>query len=534
MRLLQPNPKAVARPMPSGALLPAAALLAIILLFLSAALTQAALEAPLGNIVVNTLADQFGADVNSCSLREAILTANANSNFGGCAGSGGSQTIALGAGAHTLSIGGNGDDTDAIGDLDVTASLSIVGLGPLSTTITASGAFSDRLVHIGPGVSVVISGVRLTGADARDNGFGAAIFTEGHLTLINSVVDNNTSSSTGGGIAVDPLGTALIQSSAITGNLANNAGGGIRAGGPITIMDSTIGDNGFVDADSRGGGISLANNAPLVLIRSVVSGNSAPVRGGGLSLGGGAVTIVDSTIRNNSAADSGGIILEKGSLVLRNTALISNSATSAAGMRVTNTLATLINSTVSGNIAQAGAGGIAVNTAGGRLYLYNSTIAGNTADAANTGGNGGGLNIQAGSVVSMTNSVLANNVDLGASGDSPDCFGTIHLVAYNHVESTAGCTTTGPATGNVTGSDPNLRALTANGGLTLSHLPNAGSPLIDSGDPAGCADPAGGVLLTDQRGFFRPVNGGSALRCDKGATERGSFQMRLALPMIAR
>jgi hypothetical protein len=320
----------------------------------------------------------------------------------------------------------------------------------------------------------------------------------------------------------------------IANNLAENAGGGIRASGPITITDSTISDNGFVDADSRGGAISLAGNAPLVLIRSGVSGNSAPVRGGGLSLAGGAVTIVDSTIRNNSAPDSGGIIIEKGSLVMRNSALISNSATSAAGMRVTNTLATLVNSTVSGNVAQAGAGGIAINTTSGRLYLYNTTIANNTTNAGASGGNGGGLNIQSGSVVSMTNSVLANNIDLGASGDSPDCFGTIHLVAYNHVESTAGCAITGPATGNVTGSDPNLRALANNGGPTLTHLPNAGSPLVDTGNPAGCAGPDGGILNTDQRGFSRPIYGGSALRCDKGSTERGSFQMRLGMPMIRR
>ncbi len=152
------------------------------------------------------------------------------------------------------------------------------------------------------------------------------------------------------------------------------------------------------------------------------------------------------------------------------------------------------------------------------MDLHNVSIVNNSADALNNGSNAGGIAIQSGSTVTMQNSVLANNSDLGTSGDTPDCFGSIVSAGYNHIESVAGCTITGDSTGNVTGSDPALGGLLNNGGNTLTRLPNAGSPLINSGNPAGCLDPQGATLIRDQRGFIRPAGG----RCDKGAVESGS------------
>ncbi|MEO6062948.1 MAG: choice-of-anchor Q domain-containing protein [Thermoflexales bacterium] len=491
-------------------------------------------DAPAGLIAVTTLSDQFGPDFDVCSLREAIQTANGNSTFGGCSGAGGSETIQLGAGNHILSFQGANDDTNAIGDLDVTTSMTIVGAGPLSTTISVASGFGDRVLHIGPGATLVMSGVRLFGAAQNVTQQGAVIQVQGVLRLSNCVVANGQTSLTGGGLAIE-VGGALIMDDCVVENNTAATGGGIRNQGVATITHSVIaGNDASGSSQAHAGGIATSSNGVLTLASSVVSGNSATQYAGGLDIKGERATIIDSTISGNSAPDSGGILLSAGSLLMRNSALISNTATSAAGMRITNTLATLINSTVSGNVAQAGAGGVAINTANGRLYLFNTTIANNTTDVLNNGSNGGGLSIQAGSHVSMTNSVLADNIDSGASNDSPDCFGAIHSEGYNHIESMANCTVSGNTTGNVTGSDPGLGGLKNNGGPTLSHMPNAGSSVIDSGDPAGCEDPAGGVLTTDQRGFFRPVNGGITSRCDKGSIERLSYLTRVMLPLIVR
>ncbi len=86
---------------------------------------------------------------------------------------------------------------------------------------------------------------------------------------------------------------------------------------------------------------------------------------------------------------------------------------------------------------------------------------------------------------------------------------------YNFVSSTTGCTIDGDTAGNLTGA-PALGALANDGGPTLTHLPNVGSPAIDAANPAGCTDFAGAALTKDQRGQARVVGG----RCDIGAVER--------------
>lgn len=79
-----------------------------------------------------------------------------------------------------------------------------------------------------------------------------------------------------------------------------------------------------------------------------------------------------------------------------------------------------------------------------------------------------------------------------------------------------------------------------NGGLAQTQALNASSPAIDAGDPTGCGDGQSGGLPRDQRGYLRPVDGGSGqTRCDLGAFEFGATapappEWRLYLPLIRR
>lgn len=157
---------------------------------------------------------------------------------------------------------------------------------------------------------------------------------------------------------------------------------------------------------------------------------------------------------------------------------------------------TMTNSTISGG----GTGIALVAPASGSglvdMALTSSTITG-ASTSVSVGSGTGSLSAQ--------NSIIANG--------TTECVGTLTSAGYNLVEGT--CTIAGDTTGNLTGVDPQLDALFDNGGPTLTHALNAGSPAIDAGSAGDC--PA-----TDQRGFSRPADGDgdTTAVCDIGAFEK--------------
>lgn len=124
---------------------------------------------------------------------------------------------------------------------------------------------------------------------------------------------------------------------------------------------------------------------------------------------------------------------------------------------------------------------------------------------------------------------MAGNVDTG--GQAPNCVGTITNNGYN-LDSGTTCGW-GFVTGSMSSTDPLIGPLANNGGLTLLHRLNPGSPAIDMGNIAGCTDSSGTPLSIDQRGVLRPINGDAVpgARCDIGAYE--AFPA-VYLPLILR
>ena len=105
--------------------------------------------------------------------------------------------------------------------------------------------------------------------------FTGGVLNQGTLTLRLSDVSDNV----GAGITND--GTLTLEATTVQGNSNNSGAGGISPlalGGILTVIDSTITDN---YSTSEGGGIDVGTGTATIL-NSTVSGNWADFAGGGI------------------------------------------------------------------------------------------------------------------------------------------------------------------------------------------------------------------------------------------------------------
>ena len=134
-------------------------------------------------INVTTAEDEFDTEPNTgCSLREAIQAANTGADFGGCTYSGeGDVVINLGAFASDLSFECTGADDNSCGDMDITTSLTIQGVGIHDSWIFADR--KDRIFDITGSANVTINDISLneaTPAAGEDGSNGVKlVFEEG-------------------------------------------------------------------------------------------------------------------------------------------------------------------------------------------------------------------------------------------------------------------------------------------------------------------------------------------------------------------
>lgn len=283
----------------------------------------------------------------------------------------------------------------------------------------------------------------------------------------------------------DPLGGAIdntIQGGPLTidhcifqGNIAG-VGGAINCGYSLTILNSTISNNSAAQA---GGGIYLIGSsftAPVTLTisGSTVADNSAQ-RGAGILLASqfsatASLSLIDSTLSGNQANDVGGGL-------------------SLSGPQLN---VTIRNATVSGNSAVNAGGGIALGNAGGIFLVQNSTV------TANSAGMGGGIRRTSGSMtVELESSIVAGNTAISSGADASTS-GTV--TAVKSLIGTGvgiGVLNADVTTSTLLGQPPLLGPLSNNGGPTRTHLPLSGSPAFDNGsNPANVAN--------DQRGTGFP------------------------------
>lgn len=291
----------------------------------------------LPNLTVTTNSDDVDATDFVTSLREAIIFAN--DPVTGLLADGDADNDGSANDTITFVEFPTATTIQLTGQLSISSSLTIDGLGADKLTISAAGT-GQRIFDItdfAPTLQdVTINGLTLTGGgttsaahfggavlnreklslvdlvvSGNSGSLGGGIFNSGELSLGGSVVKNNTSSNNfgtgdGGGLELTTGSVTRISSSEIYGNTAAGNGGGINALGELTIEDSTLANN---DA-FHGGGLSLNTTNMLSVLNSTFSGNSALQHGGGLANFGGLASgssIVSSTFTGNRG-DSDGIL----------------------------------------------------------------------------------------------------------------------------------------------------------------------------------------------------------------------------------
>jgi hypothetical protein len=390
-----------------------------------------------------------------CSLRAAVQTANSPMSPG-------LDMIEIPAGTYAFGAPLDGDDdAAALGDLDITDSVEIRGLG---SGATVDALLMDRVLHIPSG--------------------GPAV------TLTNLTITRGTPPET---------------------PFAMQHGAGIKhESGSLTIANSTITDNNAPGSSPRGGGIYSAGGTSLTLTDVNVNGNQAPqdasVSPG--AQGGGVYSLTPVTFTrvgiygNNANFGCGGICGGNG-----------------GGLFVGS--GTLTNVTISGNIAGgnamtgAGAGG-GLAAAGGTLTVVNSTIQRNY--AMGPGGVGGG-NIASGDGLFLRSTIVSDGETIDRAAGTENCGNdtgspTAFNSLGNNLEARAGqgasqCGLSPGVNGDLTATSAGLDPVLAfsAGSPTPTHALLPGSPAIDAGALTGPA--------TDQRGVSRP----QGPRCDIGAFE---------------
>ena len=223
------------------------------------------------------------ADGTTCSLRNAILSANQDSSVGGCTAGSGDDTINL---SHQVSI------NDALPELS--SDMTINGRGNrITADVSRHFTMSDG--------EVFINNLQLRGGVNTSNGGGSIRIWGGELQLRQTYFSGNTG---GGGGALHVRSTAAV-----------------------TILQSSFQNNtaGSSGTSSHGGAIEIVGTSAVEIRNSTFFNNKAFGKGGAIYLGGSGdlnmyhVTIWKNRTNVGSGDGAGGLHRDSGRLRFRNT-----------------------------------------------------------------------------------------------------------------------------------------------------------------------------------------------------------------------
>lgn len=397
--------------------------------------------------------------------------------------------------------------------------------------ITLDGGDQTRVLYTASGVNIGLTVRNLTiingnaafdpdGERAANQGGGIYSGFRNTLTVENVRFENNRARGErhpyhgGGAIAVDTTSVVVIRDSVFIGNRSPNGGAINNLLSRLTIERSEFRENRSTRADPGGGGAIYNDAGKLTIIDSLIIGNSAANLGGGIFtwanlsvpsikdyLG---KTVIRRTVIADNDANHGGGLWKGGSFILE---MFESSVTNNRAVKVGGGMSAtgpgpnfkIVNSTIAFNVVQQTGSGAGIFSANAKSTVKNSTIAYNTVpnDSSSVG-----AGIHA-SDITLTNTVVAYNT--GGWNNEWSCMGTIRNGGQN-------LQFPGKTCGGIPSRDAKLAA-----SLTPA-LPNVTigttqTLALLSGSPA--LNKAKDCPGKDQRGVIRPQGDG----CDIGAWE---------------
>ncbi|NOT59061.1 MAG: CSLREA domain-containing protein, partial [Acidobacteria bacterium] len=291
-------------------------------------------------LVVTTLADENGANLSACSLREAIIAANTNAAFGGCgAGQVGYDTIGFSItpapSAYTINVNTNLPDlTEAVylngatGDAAFPR-VEIHGAGTATTStglrVFANHCYLRNLVVNNCATQIVLQGgarsviencylgTNATGAASAGGQIGVSVSNGATLNRIGATGVNQPNVVSGNStVGVEFVGDTVASNSA-SGNLIGTNPTGVTAvpnGTGVRMRDGASfnsATSNFI-AYNVGDGISISDGAPPIppARSNSLSNNRIFSNGGlGINLAGGSNLLCAPSAANVTCNDVG-------------------------------------------------------------------------------------------------------------------------------------------------------------------------------------------------------------------------------------
>ncbi len=484
---------------------------------------------------------QFLADTATISLNAANAL---NAGSGTVELEGGTFQIQAGAGANAIAAS-SGLILVAPAILDLHGfTAQIVSLsdgGATGGTVTNSAA-GPATLDITNGASKVFSGViqngvgatalEKTGTGTQTQTLSGANTYSGGTTITGGILSISSDGNLGGvpGSAATnvTISGGTLRSTATfplnaNRNISLTGAGSIEAGAGATFTINGIVSGAFTLTLIGPGNVSLAGGASI----SSASGDGIDLRAGG-DIRTAIFTINNSSIANNTGSGIQ-IFTEVGAVTITNSTIAGNSAANGGGISVASTYSqtvTLTNDTLDGNSATTGnGGGIFNGSSADTLFIADCTIANNRA----TAGSGGGFFTVTGATLTLVNTIVASD----HAATDPDIVATVTGTSVNNLIG-IGTGLSGILTdvthANQVGTalapiNPLLAVLGNYGGSVQTDALLPGSPALDAGNNADV--PAG--VTTDERGFPRIVD----TTVDIGAFESSGFTVTPQAPVAS-